>query len=30
MTDHPPSLLVDEEEDRPRAREETLEVVMVK
>jgi len=30
MTDHPPSPLVDEEEDRPRAREETLEVVMAK
>jgi chromosome segregation protein len=30
ITDHPPTPLVDEEEDRPRAREETLEVVMAK
>src|SRR5258706_5392989 len=30
MTDHAPSPLVDEEEDQPRAREATLEVVMAK
>jgi len=30
MTDHPPTPLVDEEEDQSRSREETLEVVMAK
>src|SRR5437762_12020770 len=30
MTDHPPTPLVDEEQDQPPAREETLEVVMAK
>ena len=30
LTDHPPSPLVDEEEDRPLTREETLDMVMAK